>query len=155
MAVGYWNEQKEQGVFLIVSRSRLFRVAAFCDLAIALIVGALSSIELYIIRTGQFQNSNWLDPNAWARTQAWGLLLCLLCVGAGYGLWKSQRWARWFELLLIPPKLYCAYIELWIYKMSGSFITLLLILLILGSIATTFLLWLPIRPAQSNGSTST
>jgi hypothetical protein len=132
----------------------LFRVAAFCDLTIALILGALSSIELHIIRTGQFRNSNWLDPNAWARTQSWGLLLCLLCVGSSYGLWRSQCWARWFELLLILPKLYGGYIELWIYKMSGSFVALLLILLILGSIATTLLLWLPTHSAQSKGSTS-
>jgi hypothetical protein len=55
--------------------------------------------------------------------------------------------------LLILPKLYCGYIELWIYKMSGSFVALLLILLILGSIATTLLLWLPTHSAQSKGST--
>jgi hypothetical protein len=56
--------------------------------------------------------------------------------------------------LLILPKLYGGYIELWIYKMSGSFVALLLILLILGSIATTLLLWLPTHSAQSKGSTS-
>jgi hypothetical protein len=46
------------------------------------------------------------------------------------------------------------HIELWIYKMSGSFIALSVILLILGSIATTLLLWLQIRSAQPHGSTS-
>jgi len=56
-----------------VNTRLLFRLAAICDVAIALFVGVLSGAELYLIRSGQFHNSNWLEPVSWARTQEWGL----------------------------------------------------------------------------------
>jgi uncharacterized membrane protein (DUF2068 family) len=136
-----------------VNRPRLFRLAAFCDATIALLVGVLSGAELYIIRTGQFRNSNWVEPNAWATTQEWGLLFALLCMGSGYGLWKATNWARWLELLLTLPKLYCEYFELWILKMSSSFVSLLIILLIFVSLASTLFLWVPMRSVGSNPGT--
>jgi hypothetical protein len=132
--------------------TRLFRLAAICDWAIALFVGVLSAAELYIIRTGQFRNSNWLEPTSWARTQEWGLLLCLVCLISGYGLWTARTWSRWFELLLTAPKVYCGYIEYWIYAMTRSWLLLVIILIIVASIGITVLLWLSKRRIKSPAS---
>jgi hypothetical protein len=148
------NTQKGRGVCVFVYRKRLlFRLAAICDVTIALFVGALSATELYIIRTGQFRNSNWLEPTAWARTQEWGLLFCFLCMISGYGLWRVRIWARWLELLLVPPKMYCGYIELWICKMSDSLLFLIITFVIFASVATTVMLWLPTSSVESTTST--
>ncbi|HWO34213.1 MAG TPA: hypothetical protein VNO32_35910 [Candidatus Acidoferrum sp.] len=132
---------------------RLFQLAAICDCAIALFVGALSGEELYIIRTGQFRNWNWLEPTSWARTQEWGLLLCLVCLISGYGLWTARTWSRWLELLLVVPKAYCGKIELWIYAMTGGWLFLFVILLIFVSIGITVLLGLPICRIKSPAGT--
>jgi uncharacterized membrane protein (DUF2068 family) len=137
-----------------MNRKRLFRLAVVCDVTIALFVGVLSGTELYIIRTGHFRNSNWVEPNAWARTQEWGLLFCVLCIISGYGLWRVRIWARWLELLLVLPKVYCGYFELWIYKMSESLLFLVITFLIVISIASTVLLWLPTRSVESTTSTA-
>ena len=133
--------------------TRIFRLAAICDWAIALFVGALSAAELYVIRTGQFRNSNWLEPTSWARTQEWGLLLCLICLISGYGLWTARTWSRWLELLLAAPKAYCGYVEFWIYAMTRGLLFLGIILIIFASIGITVLLWLPKRRIKSPAST--
>lgn len=119
---------------------QLFRLAAICDVAIALFVGVLSGTELYIIRTGQFRNANWLEPVSWARTQELGLLLCLTCLISGYGLWTAKTGSRWLDLLLAAPKAYCGYIEFWIYAMTRDWVFLVILTLIFVSIGLTVLL---------------
>jgi hypothetical protein len=137
-----------------VKTRRLFRVAAILNWAIAFFLGVLSWAELYVIRTGQFRNSNWLEPTSWAHTQEWGLLLSLVCLISGYGLWTERRWSRWFELVLAVPKADCGYVEFWLYAMTRSPLFLLIILLIFVNIGTTLLLWLPTRRIRSPAARS-
>jgi len=79
---------------------RLIRLIAFSDWVVAFLVGVPSAGGLYTVWSGQYHNSNWVDPTVFARGEAWGLLLCAACTAAGTGLWHFHRWSRWLETLL-------------------------------------------------------
>jgi hypothetical protein len=120
---------------------RIVRLVAALDGFFAFTVAVPSAATLYAIRSGRFNNSNWVEPNAFARTQEWGLILCLFCLIVGFGLWRLKPWSRWGESLLFPPKVYCAYLFLWGYGMSGSWVYLIVPIVVTLNFGAVILLW--------------
>jgi hypothetical protein len=122
---------------------RLYRYAAICDWAIAALVCIPCAAMLHSIRTGQFHNSNWVDPSSWARTMEWGLGLSLACATAGSWLWIAGNSARWFDSVLSIPKLYCAAIALFLFALTSSLLFMSIVVTTIISLGLSVLFWLP------------
>ena len=126
-----------------MTTQRLYRLAAIVEWGLALLVSIPCAAMLHSIRTGQFHNSNWVDPRSWAKTMELGLGLSAACVLAGVGLWTMPRTARWFEAVLAVPKLYCAAIALFLLAVTHNWLFLCIIIGIITSLGMGVSLWLP------------
>jgi hypothetical protein len=124
------------------SGSWRIRLVALSDLLVAILVGVPCAATLYAIRSGRFHNY-WVEPNALARTQERGLLLCLACITVGLGLWNFHRCSRWSETLLFIPKLYCAYLFFCLFAISGSWFHLVIAIAVAtdAGLVVLVLLW--------------
>lgn len=117
------------------------RLVAVADWIMAAFVGVPFALLLRDVRARPFSYSPWLVPEPFSHNLEKGILLCIVSAVVGFGVWKRWRWARWADMLLVAPKLYCAYLLLIFYKLSDEspVVLVMVIALALDALVVTVL----------------
>lgn len=119
----------------------LFRLMALTDWIVALSIGGTSCGLLYDLQLHRALYANWVDPVYFAHRLKELILLSVASFTVGLSMWKCYKWSCWIETLLLVPKLYSIFFFFWLYKLSQSWLYLVVIAFVALDAGLVILLW--------------